>query len=348
MSDDDYLFDKSGKVDPDVAGLERVLGSARYVSPGKSRAARVHTAPIAPAAAAKRRRVVAIVAPALAIAAAALLVLSLHSGGQPNGPGLKVTRLQGVARVDATPFVESGRVAVASTLETDSGGQAILELEGIGTISVGSSTRLSVLSITAKEQRLRLHSGFIIAHVKAMPRVFVVDTPSARAVDLGCDYRLEVLPDGGTLLEVRTGAVELVGEGRQAHVPAGAMCETRPKRGPGSPYFDDASPLFKSALRHIDFDAEPDAGELDTLLSGARVRDTLTLWQLVWRLDGDRRNRALARVIELVPPPPGIDLASGSSDAFQRYQDHLVTKWEISPGSSESPKKLGKPTSSSR
>jgi ferric-dicitrate binding protein FerR (iron transport regulator) len=332
MSDDDYLFDKSGTPEPDVAELERLLGSAKYVSPGKNRMDRVHnardmSAPAVSPKPARRHRLVAVVAPAVAVAAAVALVVGLRGTNPASAAGLKVTRMQGVARVDSTPFMDDGRVGISSTLETDSGGQAILELDKIGTVSVFASTRLSVVSIGPNEQHLRLHSGAIYAHVTAVPRVFVVDTPSARAVDLGCEYRLEVLPDGGTLLDVRTGAVELGGEGHQSLVPAGAKCETRPKRGPGTPYFDDASARFKSALHHLDFDAEPDPNELDTLLSGARVRDTLTLWQLIWRVDGERRNRLLARVIELVPPPPGIDLTTGSPDAFQRYQDHLMTVW---------------------
>lgn len=322
MSEDDYLFDKSGKPDPEVEELEKVLGSARYVSPQRNRAERVHGRRAKPA----RSRVFLYAAP-LALAAAILLVLALRDRLRPEGPSLAVTSLAGAPRVDARKVDErGGRLGVGAWLETDQASRADIELQQIGHVAVGPGSRVQLVSIAKNEQRLQLERGVIEAKVLAVPRLFVVDTPSARATDLGCAYRLEVMPDGGTLLRVQTGAVELAGEGRQSHVPAGATCETRTKRGPGTPYFDDASDAFKTALRHLDFDVQQDPRTLDTVLGAAREADTLTLWQLIWRVDGEKRQRVLARVMELVPPPPGVDLASGPG-AFKAYQDHLMTHW---------------------
>ena len=43
---------------------------------------------------------------------------------------------------------------------------------------------------------LRLAHGRLSARVTAPPRLFVVDTPAATAIDLGCAYDLAVLTDG--------------------------------------------------------------------------------------------------------------------------------------------------------
>jgi hypothetical protein len=86
------------------------------------------------------------------------------------------------------------------------------------------------------------------AFIWAPPRQFYVDTPSAVAVDLGCAYTLEVGDDGQGLLSVVGGWVAFEWQGRETFVPAMAMCVTRPRLGPGTPYFSDASEDFQNAL----------------------------------------------------------------------------------------------------
>ena len=327
MSDDDhdYLFDKAGEPDPEVAELERALGAAKYVSPGTNRADRVQSTPSSRSLP-RPRRIFPFLAP-LALAAAVVLALFLRKWLAPSGPSLTVTTVEGAPRVDTHAIRGKERLEVGAWLETDRSSRADIELREIGHVTVGPGSRVKVAAIAQEEQRLELERGVIEAKVRAMPRLFVVDTPSARATDLGCAYRLEVLAEGGTLLRVTSGAVELAGAKRQAHVPAGASCETRPGRGPGCPYFDDAPEAFKTALRHVDFDLQPSADALATLLATARVHDTLTLWQLVWRLDVEGRSRVLARVMELVPPQPDTDLGNGAPAEFQKYQDQLMTHW---------------------
>jgi hypothetical protein len=42
--------------------------------------------------------------------------------------------------------------------------------------------------------------------------------------------------------------------GHESFIPAGAACLTRPKVGPGTPYFEEASPKFCAALASFDFE----------------------------------------------------------------------------------------------
>ena len=64
------------------------------------------------------------------------------------------------------------------------------------------------------------------------PRLFLVDTPATRAIDLGCSYTLTVDVTGDSQLHVTTGKVALVRkDGGEEVVPAGAVCASR--RGSG-------------------------------------------------------------------------------------------------------------------
>src|SRR5205085_6062020 len=182
--------------------------------------------------------------------------------------------------------------------------RAQIAVSSIGNVEIDENTRVRLLETHDTEHRLELARGKMSARIWAPPRLFFVDTPSAVAADLGCAYTLEVDDRGASLLRVTLGWVALELKDRESMVPAGAACETRPGVGPGTPYFEDASPAFREALEKVDF--ENNAAALASLLDQARPRDTLTLWHLLARVDGEERVRVYEKMAAFVPPPPGV------------------------------------------
>ncbi len=156
-----------------------------------------------------------------------------------------------------------------------------------------------------------------------------MDTPSAVAADLGCAYTLEVDDAGRSLLHVTSGWVALERGPRESVVPAGAACATTPRFGPGTPYFEDASEAFRYALDTFDRHQDGDAA-LDTVLREARVRDTLTLWHLLARVDDARRVLVYERLAQLTPPPAGVTrdaVLRLDRQALSDWKDNLQDKW---------------------
>jgi len=139
----------------------------------------------------------------------------------------------------------------------------------------------------------------------APPRLFFVETPSALAVDLGCAYELSVDENGNGKLEVTSGWVALEYGGIESLVPAGAVCTSRPGRGPGTPHFPDAAPGFKAALAEIDAGSAGTAA-IEAALAGARLRDTLSVWHLFARVEPRVRPAVYDRLSALVPAPEGV------------------------------------------
>jgi hypothetical protein len=233
-----------------------------------------------------------------------------------------------VERVDGA-LTKHGKIAVGDWLQTDASSRARISVGDIGTIEVAPNTRVRMVASRPGEQRLRLARGEISASVSAPPRLFFVDTPASTAVDLGCAYTMKADEDGNGLLRVTLGWVSLEWEGREALVPAGASCRTRPKIGPGTPYFDDASQGFEGALNRFDFSGGGEVA-LDTVLAEARVRDTLTLWHLLSRVEAADRQRVYNRIVELVPLPKGVapDKALQlDPETLKRWREELAWKW---------------------
>jgi FecR protein/Putative zinc-finger len=220
----------------------------------------------------------------------------------------RVKRLNGTPTVGAERISTNGELAVGEWLETDGTSRAQIAVGSIGSVEVDENTRIRLLETQPTEHRLELARGKMSAHIWAPPRLFFVNTPSAVAADLGCAYTLEVDEQGSSLLRVTSGWVALELQDRESVVPAGAACETRPTLGPGTPYFEDASNVFRQSLKAVDFD--PDANVRSASLTGildqARPRDTLTLWHLLTRVDGADRARVYDRMAALAPPSAGV------------------------------------------
>jgi hypothetical protein len=279
---EDYLWDKSGEPDPDVQRLENLLAPLGHKS---------DKAPVLPFP--KRSRV-----PYLLAIAASLLVLSgaLWVAWQRNRPACNVATTEG------TPSLT--RLAKGESINTDAHSQARLNLNDVGEVEVEPNTQLSVLAIRPDEQRLALHHGTIRALIWAPPGRFIVNTPSAQTVDLGCQYTLNVNTDGVGLVEVSVGWVAFEDKGRESFIPAGAACVTRPGKGPGIPYYQDAPKELIDALNR--FDADSDRPAIAAILANARSRDAISLWHLLRRVQPDDRAQVYDRLSQFIAVPAGV------------------------------------------
>ncbi len=277
-------------------------------------------------------------------AAAAVLVLmsgfgawwlfKRHGPAVVNGkPYWQVTRLDGTPMIGKEGIGNNGKLAVGGDwLETDGKSRAQIAVSSIGTVDIDENTRVRLLETQPTEHRLELARGKMSARIWAPPRLFFVDTPSAVAADLGCAYTLEVDDQGASKLKVTSGWVALQLKDRESMVPAEASCETRPGIGPGTPYFEDSSMLFRNELQKVDFD--PDAAQrsaaLTLMLNDARPKDTLTLWHLLTRVDGDDRVRVYEKMAALDPAPPGVTregILQLDQKMLELWRDELKSTW---------------------
>jgi hypothetical protein len=153
-----------------------------------------------------------------------------------------------------------------------------------------------------------------------------VNTPAAVAVDLGCAYRMKSDEAGNGLVRVTSGWVALERENGEALVPAGASCRIDARRGPGTPYFDDASQVLRTALDTFD----SGGASLDAILASARVRDTLSLWHVLSRTSGADRQRVFDRMAALVPLPSGVareKVLLLDKETLKLWREELAWKW---------------------
>ncbi|HEX8131637.1 MAG TPA: FecR domain-containing protein [Pyrinomonadaceae bacterium] len=246
-----------------------------------------------------------------ALATCLVLLFVLGAGGaswfylRSTRTSWEVARLAGAPSIDDDRIDSTGRLRIGEWLETDADSRAQIKVADIGQVEVDPGTRIRLVETRLTEHRLELARGRMHATIYAPPRLFFVDTPSAVAADLGCAYTLEVDDAGRSTLHVTAGWVAFETKDRESMVPAGAACLTQPGIGPGTPFFEDASELFLDSLAKFDF-ANGGTEALNAVIAEARPRDTLTLWHLLARVEGDARARVYERLAALAPPPAGV------------------------------------------
>lgn len=288
---EDYLWDRSGPPDPDVERLERALAPLRYRHRGDLASGRgAH--PLV--------RWTALAAAAAVIAAAGLLLTGVPGA---RNTAWQVARLQGSASMGGKQVAVATALGAGQLLRTGRSSELTLQAEDVGKIDLGPDSELRASS----GRKVLLQRGQLHAFIWAPPREFVVDTPSARAVDLGCEYTLNVDGTGNGRLHVELGWVAFEYEDHESFIPAGAECVTRKRQGPGIPFYADAPAPLRSSLAAFE---SGDAGALPAILNTARPRDALTLWHLLSRVRTSERGEVYDRFAQLVKLPPEVTRAA--------------------------------------
>jgi hypothetical protein len=271
----------------------------------------------------------AFAATAVALVTLAFFGIEYWRTTHPSGARWEVVRIDGAPSVASKHILGTGRIGAGEWMETDASSRAGIKVGDIGSVEVEPNTRLRVVTARPGEHRLALARGEIRAKISAPPKLFFVDTASGTAIDLGCEYALSTDEDGSGLLQVTKGWVSFQWKGLESLVPAGASCRTRPRLGPGVPYFDDAPEVLKQALEN--FGLEKSANDtLGIILAAARVRDTLTLWHLLSRVEVGDRARVYDRIAALTPVPAGVSREQAlklDPATLNHWKEELAWTW---------------------
>jgi hypothetical protein len=282
---DNYLWDRSGPPDPEVERLERTLAPLRYRHRGE-------VAGLAP----QRSR--AWMAAAAAVVMGAIAISQFAFPLAPN-TAWQVSSVEGAVRAGGRQVGVSMALRRGQVLRTGTDARLTLEAGDVGRVDLGPDSEMRA----ATDRRLQLDRGQLHAFIWAPARQFVVDTPSAHAVDLGCEYTLNIENNGDGLLKVAMGWVAFRFAGHESFIPEGAECVTRKKEGPGIPYYQDAPAGLKDALGAFERGDRPACARI---LAEARPRDGLTLWHLLTRVDEQDRGAVFDRFAQLVTLPAGV------------------------------------------
>jgi hypothetical protein len=308
-SDDRYLWDRAGPVDPDVRALENLLG--RFAHDGR---------PFGRAGSSVRARRWLPLLVASAGLAATWLLVPLLVPTTNQGDELELTIAEVARRLGRGEWFVATETARR------------LELGRLGDLTLEPGSRLQVRQLSTDLARLFLEEGRLEAFVAAdaKPRFFQVDTPSTRCVDLGCKYTLSVDSAGDTHVAVTMGEVAFETDAGDVFVPRGAECVARRSTGLGTPRFRNCSPELRVALDALD--SLPRSSIAERRVAAQAVvgavtepRDSLSLWHLLRDGCGEIVILAEERLVALVGAP--VASGRGGTIDHEAWRRHLDPHW---------------------
>lgn len=288
-----YLWDGQGEPDPEIQKLERALSGYRYQPRAFGPTWRANAPGAASGGAPQQMsgRLWVGFGIAASLIIGSMVGLHIYNGSKQADSGWTISWDGSQPRsLYAGQIIDTGPHSVAQ-----------LNSDAVGEVQVDAGSRLRIMHATRDVEQLALRRGTIHAFIWAPPGQFVVDTPSAKTIDLGCRYTLHVAPNGSGVLKVETGWVAFQWKSLESFIPEGAECRTRPGKGPGTPHYDDAPAALTAALTQ--FDETSSSVALRDVLSSARPRDALTVWHLLMRTQGAERIEVFERLRELISLP---------------------------------------------
>src|SRR3984885_8211235 len=269
----DYLWDKSGTPEPEIQRLESLLAQFR----SDQQPAWIHE-PLSGRAEPRPFKWLWLSTVSV-LAAIVLVTVSLAIRARfewrPGDPW-KVVALSGSPQIAGSLIRDRAHFSVGQTLVTDAASRARIRVAGLGVVDVEPGSRVRLIATHARRHQIALDYGTISARMWAPPFSLAVDTPSASLFDLGCAFTLHVESSGYGRVQVTSGWVEFETPLRSVTIPAGAEAVTRPKLGPGTPYFTDDTHTFKTAVSAFDSHPEDDsarAAAVAAILANAHSHD---------------------------------------------------------------------------
>jgi hypothetical protein len=300
---DDYLWDRSGDRDPEIAGLEDLLAPLRHDP------ARV---PLDELRLRRKRRWLPIVLGAgVAVAAVLALVLLWPRGGEPTvaacagNTGFKLTARGGAVACGGAA-VETGELPIGTLLDTGTNQAELAYDDPVDTkiharLTFGANTRVRLDHTSGDRHELFLQQGHMHAFVSAPPRIFATVTPSTKVTDLGCEYTLDIDAAGAGTIHVLTGKVELQGpSGEPVVLYQGMWAHMLPGRVAGVRLGEQASPEL---AREVHAFESGDAAAVPRVVALVKRGDAITLADLAVRAPAEHKRAVLETLMRLVPAP---------------------------------------------
>ncbi len=321
---DQYEWDKTGDATEEMNHLEGIMAHLRYDEP---------LAAVAKSNSHAKRWLAFAVAAAVVLGIGATLWLgrqatTLATNGcerAKEGSAWSVTVLRGVPRCGNESITATASLSIGTAVETDPESSAEILVANIGHVVLEPNSRMVLASSSATEHRMQLEYGIMHAQISAPPRLFLVQTPAALAVDLGCAYTLEVTPDDKTHLHVTHGYVSLENDKDTVYVPAGYRSDSFLGIGTTIPYASDAPAALVEAVRALVHAPHSEAAFAIVLGASTEPNDTLGLWHLLNHSD---HCEAATRRIQEIAQLPGEAIASCSdSKRSGKWRSVLEPFW---------------------
>jgi hypothetical protein len=201
-------------------------------------------------------------------------------------------------------------------VETNSITRLLIQVPDIGSIYLEPETKVERL----QGNKIKLVKGEISTNKEGANDFLSIEIPGAEIKDflLGGKSKITIL-NKKSFLEVSDGWVSVRHDDLETLVLTKHYCEVREETGPGLPYHLQSSREFITAVHDYSFEKPGNEESLIQILTKANVSNSVTLWNLLERVNLKQRDMVVYTIIGLLG-----ELPKGVTDEGLKTLDKMM------------------------
>lgn len=229
----------------------------------------------------------------------ALILYLFYSIFLSGGEAWDVKKLNIADSKIAEPF---GKLSENDFLETNAFTRLQIQIPEIGIINLDPDTKITRL----KSNHIQLLRGSVSANKVGAKQFLTVEVPGAEISDyfLGGQSKISLTDPATTVLTVNDGWSLIKNDNSEALLLPNHSCVVSSKSGLGLPYRNGSSKEFVDAINDFCFNTPGNEETLISILTRADVTNSVTLWNLMKRVNRRQREMVIYTIFGLLGEPP--------------------------------------------
>ncbi|MEO8663920.1 MAG: zf-HC2 domain-containing protein [Ignavibacteria bacterium] len=233
----------------------------------------------------------------------------------------KVSNLQGTPLIGDLQMSSNDSIKEGQWIQTNYDSRAELLVADLGKVIIEPNSKVIFVKGVDGNNRILVEYGTINTNMNSLPETFYVEMPSAVASDRGGAYTLTIDSTGDGLVYVRSGKIEVQSPNTAVIIPAGNLVMTRKDFGVGTPFNENSSVKFKSALYNLDF-GKCEGACVNSLLNNAKISDAISLVNLIPKVENEYKDDFYTKVANFVTPPKNVH-----RDSIPFMNEEDINEW---------------------
>jgi len=210
-----------------------------------------------------------------------------------------VSILSGFPKVNDVPASQYGALMNGEVIKTGESSSAKLVIQKGGTLKIYSNTSFKRLD---DEYSGVLRYGKIKVNTEGAREKLTLQIPSTIIKDLyiGSQYYVEVDDRGNSQISLKRGWLQIDSGDDEIIIPQKYKLNILNGFGAGVPYYRKAKPEYITLLDEYLFSGKKDV-MLNAIIEASTEKETITLWNLLQRVNPGQREMVYNKLLELAP-----------------------------------------------
>jgi DNA-directed RNA polymerase specialized sigma24 family protein len=240
----------------------------------------------------------------------------------------KLSSVSGKPLKNNIPVVQMEEILPGELISTNDVSTAGIDIADIGRINIFGNTSFTRIQDDNSGELLK--GKLKVNTIKAKDNLHIaIPNATIEIIDFGCRYLVNVDPNGSSHIELEKGWLRVSSGSDEIIFPEKYNLKILSRGGAGLPYYSKSGLIQITLIEDYLFNGKKES-TLNRIIESATEKDAIILWNLLQRVNSDRRASICNKLNEIVPHPDDITengILSLDKSMLQRWLHEI--KWYL-------------------